>query len=234
MNKLLDLFTREKLAKIEEGATLFIYYILPVIVLLTIIPAMVRTDNIGFLRQESRGNNGWTLLAIILFIKPIILLTRKYLNAQLITMHDVILTIKDLPKTLKTTKIDGQTIKTKTIPFLINCLYSISAYLMRFRRQLGVATFWSLFTHFLLWQIFRVRQGLGMFFDIQLAGTIGLIAIAIGALTSNNYSMKKLQANRKKVQMVAYVAFFFGAIHTGNVFRLIVYAILKYIELRDL
>ncbi len=33
--------------------------------------------------------------------------------------------------------------------------------------------------------------------------------------------------------MIAYLAFFFGAIHTGNTFWLITYFVLKYFERRD-
>lgn len=45
--------------------------------------------------------------------------------------------------------------------------------------------------------------------------------------------MKKLQKNRKNIQMVAYLAFFFGAIHTEKTFWLIVYFVVKYFERRD-
>lgn len=238
MNRLLSLFSREQLSKIENIVTLFIYYGLPGIVVITLISAMINGQNPGYSRQEWRGGNGWSILAILLFIKPIILLSRKYLNAQSVAMTDVILAIKQLPQTLKTTKITLTVIKTKLIPYLINCVYSISTYLIRFRRQLGLATFWMILTHFLLWQIFRVRQGLPVGFNIEqptiFTGMIGLIALLAGALTSNMFAVKLLKTNRKKVQMLAYVAFFFGAIHTGNIFWLIVYAVLKYLELKEL
>lgn len=239
MNKLTTLLSKVSLAKVEKYITLFIYYILPVIVIITLISAMLTTSNVWFSRQEFRGNRWWNLLIIVLFIKPITFLGKKYFKAESITLEYFIQILKDLPKTIKNNQknFDSQMIHSHIIPFIVNSFYSISLYLMRFRRPLGIATFWLLFTHGLLWQTFRIRQGFSFGFNIGetaiLSGMITLLALVIGAITSNDYAMQKLQKNRKKVQMIAYIAFFFAAIHTGNIFWLIVYFVAKYFERRD-
>jgi len=56
MNKLTTLLSKASLAKIEKHCSLFIYYILPVIVIITLISAASTTGNVGFSRQEFRGN----------------------------------------------------------------------------------------------------------------------------------------------------------------------------------
>lgn len=239
MNKLTTLLSKASLAKIEKHCSLFIYYILPVIVIITLISAASTTGNAGFSRQEFRGNRWWNLLFIVLFIKPITFLARKYLNVQEISMEYFLSIIKELPKKIKNNpkEINSNAIPKHIIPFLKNGIYSISLYLMRLRRPLGIATFWLLFTHGMLWQIFRARQGFSLFFNIGdtaiVSGMVALLTLAIGAITSNNYAMQKLQKNWKKVQMIAYIAFFFAAIHTGNTFWLIVYFVAKYFERRD-
>lgn len=239
MKKLTTLLSKESLSKVEKYVTLFIYYILPVIVIITLISAMTASTNIGFSRQAIRGNRGRQLLAIILFIKPITFLGKKYLKAESITLEYFLNTLKNLPKTIKThqKEINGDVIPKYIFPFIVDSIYSISLYLMRLRRPLGIATFWLLFTHGVLWEIFWIRQGFSFFFNItetiMRSWTLSLIALAIGAITSNDYAIQKLQKNWKKVQMIAYAAFFFGAIHTGNIFWLIVYGILKYFERRD-
>lgn len=239
MNKLTTLLSKESLSKVEKYVTLFIYYILPVIVLITLISAMANSNNVGFSRQEIWRNLGRKLLSIVLFIKPITFLGKKYLKAEEISLEYVVLTLKDLPKTIKIhqKEITGEVLPKYIFPFIRDCIYSISLYLMKFRRQLGIASFWGVFTHGMLWEIFRVRQDFSLFFNIGntaiWTGIIALIALLIGAWTSNNYAMQKLQKNRKKVQMIAYIAFFFGAIHTGNTFWLIIYFGVKYFERRD-
>lgn len=56
MNKLTTLLSKVSLIKIEKYCSLFIYYILPIIVIITLISATQTTGNIGFSRQETRGN----------------------------------------------------------------------------------------------------------------------------------------------------------------------------------
>lgn len=239
MNKLTTLLSKLSLAKVEKYITLFIYYILPVIVIITLISAMLTTSNVWFSRQEFRGNRWWNLLIIVLFIKPITFLGEKYFKAESITLKYFIQTLKDLPKAIKNNQknFDSHMIHSHIIPFIVNSFYSISLYLMRLRRPLGIATFRFLLAHWFLWQIFRIRQWFSFWFNIWetaiLSGMIALLALFIGAITSNNYAIQKLQKNRKKVQMIAYIAFFFAAIHTGNIFWLIVYFVAKYFERRD-
>ncbi len=239
MNKNTPLLPKDIINKGEKYITLWIYYLLPIIIIVTLISATLTTNNIGFSWQEFRGNRGRKLLSIVLFIKPITFLGRKYLNAEEISIKYFIQILKELPKKIKNNpeEINSNAFPKYIFPFLRDSIYSISLYLMKFRRQLGVAAFWFLLTHGMLWQIFRARQGFSLFFNIGNTAIwtwiIALIALLIGAGTSNSYAMKKLQKNRKNIQMVAYWAFFFGAIHTEKTFWLIVYFIVKYFERRD-
>lgn len=239
MNKLTTLLSKASFEKIEKYITIFIYYILPTIVVITLISATTTKSNIGFSQQEFRGSRWRKLLTIVLFIKPITFLWKKYMKTEKISIEYFISTLKKLPKTIKdnSKEINSNSIPKYVLPFLRDCIYSISLYLMKFRRQLGIATFWLLFTHWILWQIFRTRQWFSFWFNIWdtaiLSGIVALLALAIGAITSNNYTMQKLQKNWKKIQMIVYIAFFFASIHTGNTFLLIIYFVAKYFERRD-
>lgn len=238
MKPLTTLLSKDNITKAEKKITFGIYYILPIITIITLIFAGTATSNIGFSRQESRWNIGFNLLMILLFIKPIFFLLRKYTQGESISLAHFFLTLKNIPANFKKNPtINNQRLKNNIFPFIINGVYSITSYLMRFRRQLWIATFWLLVTHGLLRMIFRSRQGLPFLFNIRqttiFTGILGLIALTIGALTSNTYAVQKLKKNRKKVQNTVYLAFLFGAIHTGNIFWLIIYIILKYLELKD-
>lgn len=142
------------------------------------------------------------------------------MKTEKISLEYFVSTLKELPKKIQNNpkEVNSNAIPKYIIPFLKNSIYSISLYLMRFRRQLGISTFWLLLTHGMLWQIFRSRQGFSLFFNINdstiISGIIGLLALIIVAITSNNYAMQKLQKNWKKIQMISYIAFFFAAIHT--------------------
>jgi len=240
MKSLTTLLSKEKLAKFEKIISFGIYYILPVIAIITLISAMTNTNNLWFSRQEWRWNLWRNLLAIILFVKPITFLAKKYLkNLEIINLAEFLTIIKNIPKAIKNNKdiINSDTIIKEILPFIGNSIYSASLYIMRLRRPLGVATFWLLLTHGFLWEIFWIRQGFGLFFNIRetvtRTGILGLIALAVWAITSNNYAILKLKKNWKKVQMIAYIAFFFGAIHTWNILLMIIYFVAKYIERKD-
>ena len=227
----------QRRTKIENALTKFIYYVLPVIVGITLYMAMTSAQNTAIRTQGRRAENGLNLLIIVLFIKPIALLGRKYARARIITMRQGM----DM---LKYT-IDSNKRHPRRIEILkdlwglaIDALFSLSTYLMKFRRQIGVACFWMLLTHAGLLQIFRVRQDLPLFFNIGeskvITGMIGLFALLIAAITSNNLSMRLLNPNWKMIQMITvYIAFFFAAIHSGATFALILLIILKYMENKE-
>ena len=83
---------------------------------------------------------------------------------------------------------------------------------MRFRKQLGIACFRFLLIHGGLSQISRLRADLPLFYNINepkiLVGILSLLAIFLGAITSNMRSIKTLKDKWKKIQMIAaYTAF---------------------------
>lgn len=239
MKRTTPLLHKDLLTKIEKYISLFIYYILPIIIVIALISAIFATNNIMFSREPKLANLGRKLLCIVLFIKPITFLWKKYLNAEKISIENFVLIIKQLPQNIKkkSKKIDNNTIPKYVLPFLRDSIYSISLHLMKFRKELGIVCFWLLLAHWIFWQIFRIRQDFSMFFHMGnssvLYWVISFIALLIGAITSNDYIMKKCKKNRKNIQMTSYIAFFFGAIHIGKTFILILYFTLKYFERRD-
>ncbi len=228
----------QRRTKIENVLTKFIYYVLPVIVGITLYMAMTSAQNTAIRTQGRRAENGLNLLIIVLFIKPIALLGRKYARARIITIRQWIDMLK---YTIASNKRNPRRIEIlKDLWGLaIDTIFSLSTYLMRFRRQLGVACFWMILAHAGLLQIFRVRQDLPLFFNIGestiITGMIGLFGLLIAAITSNGFSIKVLNPNWKMIQMITvYIAFFFAAIHSGNTFALILFAILKYMENKEI
>ena len=226
----------ERRTKLEKILTGLIYYGLPVIVLVTLILAMTSSQNLAIRSQKRRGEQGMGLFIIVLFIKPIFLLGKKYAHAQIITAQQ---TINELRLVIKYSKSSKRKASISTIVTVaIDVIFSLSTYLMRFRRQIGVACFWFVLAHAGLLQIFRYRQELPLFFNIGetqiITGMIGIIGLLVAAITSNNLSMQKLKLKWKPVQMISvYIAFFFAAIHTGNIFALILLAGLKYFEAKE-
>lgn len=81
------------------------------------------------------------------------------------------------------------------------------------RRQLGLCTFYFAMAHSIAMTLI-LQLSLSDFWQKgYLAGLIAAIALLIGAVTSNNYSVKKLKKHWKKVQAVSYIALFAVLIH---------------------
>ena len=98
-----------------------------------------------------------------------------------------------------------------------NGAYSLALYSMRWRKYLGILTFWAIFSHRLFLEIFNYTHSMSPMFltgniFIQ-SGVIGLIALFIGFLTSNMWSMKRFGKRRKLIQRIAYLAFIGACIH---------------------
>lgn|GEM_PF-4291541 len=154
----------ERRTKLEKILTGLIYYGLPVIVLVTLILSMTSAQNLGIRSQERRGEQGMGLFIIVLFIKPIFLLGKKYAHAQIITAQQA---INELRTVITYSKSSQRKASISTIiTVAIDVIFSLSTYLMRFRRQLGVACFWFVLAHAGLLQIFRHRAELPLFFNI--------------------------------------------------------------------
>lgn len=95
--------------------------------------------------------------------------------------------------------------------------------LVPFRKEFGIAAAWFMILH--AYGAFAV-QGKNIFFAVFNArywqlnnpvmwGILGLFCVTLLLLTSNNYSIKLLRKNWKRVQMLSYPLFLFVAIHVA-------------------
>ncbi|MGB3316270.1 MAG: protein-methionine-sulfoxide reductase heme-binding subunit MsrQ [Albidovulum sp.] len=92
--------------------------------------------------------------------------------------------------------------------------------LIRFRRAIGLLTFFYIALHFLTWLLLdlglRWEQALGDIIKRPYItmGMVGLLAMIPLALTSNNYAVRKLGAARwRKLHKLVYLAAVAGAVH---------------------
>ena len=153
--------------------------------------------------QEFFGEKGWALLAIILFIKPLSIIPKRYFDAHYRKFADAISYI------VKGWTQDPILIYGKTL--VINGIYSLSLLLMRWRKQMGILCFWFIFLHWIFLEITNYQAKMPSFilhpnFFIRM-GIVGLISLFIGYITSNLFAIKLLKRRRKLVQQIAYVAF---------------------------
>lgn len=93
--------------------------------------------------------------------------------------------------------------------------------LVPFRKEVGIACAWLIILHSygifanmgknILTEIFNPeywRPGHPLMW-----GILGFLAVILLLITSNNYSIKRLRKNWKRVQMLVYPLFFFTAVH---------------------
>lgn len=87
-----------------------------------------------------------------------------------------------------------------------------------YRRQLGVASFWFFAFHALgFWQLYSLTN-INSFTNPQrhlMYGALAAIGMTILAITSNNWSVKKLKTNWKKIQYLAYPTLFLILYHAA-------------------
>ncbi|MGJ8627088.1 MAG: protein-methionine-sulfoxide reductase heme-binding subunit MsrQ [Sulfitobacter sp.] len=90
--------------------------------------------------------------------------------------------------------------------------------LIKFRRAIGVMTFFYVLAHFLVWAVLDV-QTLGRiwadiikrpYITVGMAGFLCLIPLA---LTSNNWSVRRLGAKWRKLHKLTYLAVVLGGVH---------------------
>lgn len=183
--------------------------------------------------QEFFAEKWWALLVIILFIKPLSNIPKRYLNAQYWKFADAV------SYAVKWWTQDPILIYIKNI--LINGIYSLSLFLMRWRKQLGILCFWFIFLHWILLEIANYQAKMpSLILHPNLfiwMGVIGLIALFIGYITSNLFSLKLLKWRWKLVQQIAYVAFIGAGIHIflfkqdwSILILLLIYSVLKFFE----
>ncbi|WP_296426177.1 protein-methionine-sulfoxide reductase heme-binding subunit MsrQ [Yoonia sp.] len=91
--------------------------------------------------------------------------------------------------------------------------------LMKFRRAIGVLTFFFLLAHFLVWAVLDVQTASAIWADILkrpyvTIGMAGFLMLIPLGLTSNNWSVRKLGgAAWRKLHKLVYPAAVLGALH---------------------
>jgi DMSO/TMAO reductase YedYZ heme-binding membrane subunit len=106
-----------------------------------------------------------------------------------------------------------------------------------YRKELGIASFWFFFFHAagLIYVLSIINYTTPMLFWGLIAG----IGMTILAITSNNYSIKKLKLNWKKLQYIVYPTFLLALAHSSlaengnlNKFYIVggIYLVLKIVE----
>jgi len=220
--------------KIEEIFIEIVFYGIPILVVWFLL--LIFFDKINQAEFQSTFANLWfNLIVFILFIKPLSVIPSKYFK---ITKRN----ISDFFKYLIKWRTKDPILK-YIWKLILNLIYSLSSYLLKFRRQFGILAFRSIFLHFSLLEISRYKSWNFMFLNFSnptiLMWTIWMIALFIGFLTSNNFSINLLKKYRKLIQSVSYIAFIFAVIHlflpnpaewSANIILLAIYILSKIFE----
>lgn len=91
--------------------------------------------------------------------------------------------------------------------------------LLKFRRALGVTTFFFILAHFLVWAVLDVQSLTRVWEDIikrpyVTVGMLGFVLMTPLALTSNNWSLRKMGAAAwRKLHKLTYPIAVLGAVH---------------------
>jgi len=91
--------------------------------------------------------------------------------------------------------------------------------LLKFRRAIGVTTFFFILAHFLVWAVLDVQSLERIWADIVkrpyvTVGMLGFVLMIPLALTSNNLSLRKMGAGAwRKLHKMTYPIAIFGAAH---------------------
>lgn len=214
-----------------------LYYVLVTLISLgLVLTAYFVPQTLSFLGNEVSqwcANFGLTLLRITLLVKPVLVILMKYTELKTLTFT----WLRDYLKTVKWRSF-------KWLCFmLLSIVYFVAWWGMKRRRLLGITTFLAIFTHagiyiagwmgteFTLWDQLQTRYLLMWY--------IGILALFLGYITSNNYSLKLFKKNRKLIQYSAYLALIFAILHLvvlnfgeyfGQLLLLLVYLVMKLIE----
>ena len=90
--------------------------------------------------------------------------------------------------------------------------------LLKFRRAIGLACFFFVVTHLLTWAVLDVQTLDRVWADILkrpyiTVGMVGFVILLPLAITSNNWSVRKLGPLWRKLHKTVYVAAILGAVH---------------------
>ncbi len=226
-----------KFDRLEKYITSIVFYIIPIIVLLILI-IVYKWIVWGNQLQEVFAWRWMNLLIFLLFIKPLYVISKKYFKPDSWNISDF---IKYIFKWWT-----QKPILVFVKELLVNIVYFLSWFFLKYRRLLWILTFWCIFLHLTLLLIGRNKLWIWMFSNISqtfiLFGYIGIAALFIGFVTSNNLSMKILWRNWKIVQQIAYVALFAWSLHSTirewerwwSVVLIVIYIILKIFEWKDI
>lgn len=223
--------------KIEKAIKIIVFYLFPLIVFLLLFIVYKWYIQWDWL-QEIFAWRWLNLLIFLLFIKPLFVISQKYFEVKIWDISDwvkyilkwwiekpILIWIKEL---------------------LLNIVYSLTILFLKYRRILGILTFWFIFLHRSILMIWWNQQGMSLFFNINevfiLIGYVWIIALFVWFVTSNNISMKWLGKWRKYIQQIAYIALFAWAVHWAirewwrwNALPIIlIFAVLKYFERTNL
>lgn len=100
-------------------------------------------------------------------------------------------------------------------PLSVLTPFKIFKFLMTYRREMGIASFWIFTGHFLgLYKtgVFKLKD----IFDtsnFMIWGALAALGLFILTITSNDISLRLLKQNWKKLQRIAYVVYFVILIH---------------------
>ncbi|MFA7298379.1 MAG: hypothetical protein WC010_01915 [Candidatus Absconditabacterales bacterium] len=213
------------------------YYIITTLISLAIVlTSYFFPSTFAFLGPETGewfANAGMNLLRVVLFVKPTFIILMKYTELKTITL-------KGLGDYLKTIK--GRSLKGLR-HMLLSIVYFVAALGMKWRRLLGITTFLILFTHgginvgHWLNNSFTLSAQLNIFWIF--AGYLSLLALLIGFMTSNNFSIRLFKHHRKSIQNLAYAALLFGILHVAflnfreyrtYIILLVIYIFFKFVE----
>jgi methionine sulfoxide reductase heme-binding subunit len=92
-------------------------------------------------------------------------------------------------------------------------------YLLIYRRQFGIASFWFFAFHaFGMWQRIKGYADLDLYLNPKvniLYGLIAAVGMIILTITSNDFAIKKLKTNWKRIQYIAYPVLFLALYHAA-------------------
>lgn len=220
---------------IEKILKVFVYLFMPVLAFLLIYLAIFTNASFVLNMQKWFGGFWYNLFILILFVKPISVILEKYFNVLSIRLIDFFggfsFSINNLFYIKK---------------FILNIIYSISNFIVWMRRPLGIATFWILFLHFVLYEIklYNIWNIDFMSFkEISLLfGLIWIIILFVAFLISNDFSVKYLGKSRKYIQQLLYIAFIWAVLHISImesnilwwILIVILFLALKYFEYKKI
>lgn len=184
------------------------YYVIPLFVLAILLLSYYK--QIPVLESQKVFANRWiNLLLIVLFIKPLVIIPPKYSKINLFTVSECVKYF--------ITEWTKKPILQYLFEWIKNLIFSVSFYLMKFRRELWILVFRFIFLHFALLEISRYSRWLTFTSNISepfiIIWILWLLFLFVWFITSNSFSLRLFKTKRKPIQKVAYFALIWGIVH---------------------